>query len=250
MTSNAAQGSPWLGNDSGGSALGSYDAEYDMPSQVSVNSGLTLNAVQQSITAGGVTYPFTSGVLTTYGKMEFTGGYLQISIKQPSGDGAWPALWMLPGSGAGSSGDNFEIDMQEGGMTAGSANPNDVFSYHLHDSGGTFGGDVNAGVDLSAGFNTYGMNWIPGKSITFYLNGQQVGQITSAQTTIPDEPMELIMSNEVANSSASGWHTTLDGSTPNSMPMQVADVQLYQTPGSGETIMGSNVTAGSTGTGT
>ena len=90
MTSNAAQGTPWLGNGSGGSALGSYDAEYDMPSQVSVNSGLTLNAVQQSITAGGVTYPFTSGVLTTYGKMEFTGGYVQISMKQPSGDGAGP----------------------------------------------------------------------------------------------------------------------------------------------------------------
>ena len=63
--------------------------------------------------------------------------------------------------------------------------------------------------------------------------------------------MELIMSNEVANSTASGWHTTLDGSTPNSMPMQIADVQLYQTPGSGETIMGSNVTGtGSTETGT
>src|SRR5271157_5202620 len=29
-------------------------------------------------------------------------------------------------------------------------------------------------IDLSAGFNTYGMNWIPGKSITWYLNGQQV----------------------------------------------------------------------------
>src|SRR5271166_4132779 len=179
----------------------------------------------------GQTYPFTSGALTTYGKMEFTGGYLQISMKQPSGDGAWPALWMLPGSGAGSSGDNFEIDMQEGGMTAGSANPNDVFSYHLHDgSDATYNSTVNAGVDLSAGFNTYGIDWVPGQSITWYLNGQQVGQVTSAQTTIPDEPMELIMSNEVANSSASGWHTTMDGSTPNSMPMQVADVQLYQNP--------------------
>src|SRR5271166_1687433 len=254
VTSNAAQGAPWFDNGSGGSAMGDpgYDAEYDMPSQVSVNSGLTLNAVQQSITAGGVTYPFTSGVVTTYGKVEFTGGYLQISMKQPSGDGAWPALWLLPGAGAGSSGDNFEIDMQEGGMTDGSANPNDVFSGTLHDgSDATYNSTVNAGVDLSAGFNTYGIDWVPGQSITWYLNGQQVGQVTSAQTTIPDEPMELIMSNEVANSSASGWHTTMDGSTPNSMPMQVADVQLYQNPGSGETIMGSNVTGtGSTGTGT
>src|SRR5208337_1544238 len=70
------------------------------------------------------------------------------------------------------------------------------------------------------------------------------------QAQIPDEPMELIINNGVANSATSAWHTTLDSSTPYSMAMQVADVQVYQTPGSGETIMGSNVTGtGSTGTG-
>ena len=50
------------------------------------------------------------------------------------------------------------------------------------------------------------------------------------------------MSNEVASSSASGWHTTLDSSTPQSMPMQIGDVQLYQAPGSGDTVTGSNAT--------
>ena len=235
----------WLPNGSGGSALarpGSYNSEYDMPSQVSVNNGLTLTAVRQSITTPNGTYPVTSGVVTTYGKMEFDGGYLQISMKEPGGDGSWPSLWMLPGKSAGNASDNFEIDMQEGGYTDGSANPNDVLAYHLHTPSGTFGGDVNTGVDLTAGYNTYAINWVPGKSITWYLNGQAVAEITSAQAPIPNEPMELIMANTVANSTASGWHTTLDSSTPQSMPMQIGDVQLYQAPGSGDTITGSNAT--------
>lgn len=251
FTDNITGGAPWSGNGSGGSAVGGgNDADYAMPSQISVNNGLTITAVRQSITADGTTYPVTSGALSTYGKMEFTGGYIQISMKQPSGDGAWPALWLVPGKGAGLSGvDNFELDIQEGGVIDGSANPNNVFSYNLHAYSGSYsndtmhGGEVDTGVNLSAGFNTYGMNWIPGKSITFYFNGKQIGQITSAQAQIPDEPMELIMNLGVADTAASAWHTILDSSTPYSMAMQVADVQIYQTPGSGETIMGSNVTS-------
>jgi beta-glucanase (GH16 family) len=32
-------------------------------------------------------------------KFEFTGGYVQIGMKTPNGNGAWPALWMMPGRG-------------------------------------------------------------------------------------------------------------------------------------------------------
>jgi beta-glucanase (GH16 family) len=236
IASAASNGYPWYSTSSGGSGVGGvYEDEFDMPSQVSVSNGLTLDAVQQSITAtnnlgsGTVTqtFPVTSGVVSTYGKLDFDGGYLQISMKEPGGDGSWPGLWLLPGAGA-KSGDNFEIDIQEGGYTLGSANPNDVFAYHLHTSGGTFGGEVNTGIDLTAGFNTYAINWVPGVSITWYLNGAQIGEVTSAQAAIPNEPMELIMSNQVADSAASGWHTVLDSSTPQSMPMQIAGVQLYQ----------------------
>jgi beta-glucanase (GH16 family) len=249
ITSNAANGYPWFSYGQGGSGVGGfYEAEYDMPYDLSVNNGLTLNAVQQSIVApnrvNGVTamqtFPVTSGVVSTYGKMEFDGGYLQISMKEPGGDGSWPGLWLLPGKGAGSVGDNYEIDIQEGGFTSGSANPNDTFAYHLHTPNGTFGGVVDTGVDLTAGYHTYAINWVPGKSITWYLDGREIGQVTSAQAPIPNEPMELIMSNQVANSNAAGWHTTLDGSTPYSMPMQIGDVQLYQAPGSGDTVTGAN----------
>jgi len=253
LTSNAANGWAWNSNGSGGSGMGNQNnAEYDMPSQVSVSNGmLDLTAIRQPVNgiAGGTpyTFPVTSGSVTSYNNFEFNGGYLQISMKAPSGDGAWPALWLLPGAGAGSSGDNFEIDMQEGGML-GSGPANQNFAWHLHTPSGTFGGVVNTGVDLTAAFHTYAIDWQPGKSITWYLDGKQVGQVTSAQAPIPNEPMELMLSNTVANSSTSGWHTALDSSTPSTMQMQIDSIQLYQKAGSGETVKGANVTPGTTPT--
>ncbi|TJV07441.1 MAG: glycoside hydrolase family 16 protein [Mesorhizobium sp.] len=247
ITSNAANGWAWNSYGSGGSGPGgAYDADYDMPSQVSVSNGLLdLTAIKQPISGmnqgTAQTFPITSGAVSSYGNFEFNGGYLQISMKAPSGDGAWPGLWLMPGKGAGTSGDNFEIDMQEGGYT-GSGPANQAFSYHLHTPSGEFGGVVDTGIDLTAGFHTYGINWVPGESITWYLDGKQMAQVTSAQVPIPNEPMELIMSNQVANSNAAGWHTALDSSTPSSMQMLVDGVQLYQRAGSGDTVTGANVT--------
>jgi hypothetical protein len=40
--------------------------------------------------------------------------------------------------------------------------------------------------------------------------------------------MEVIMNSSVANSTASGWHTSVDSSAPSALAMQVGDVQPYQ----------------------
>jgi beta-glucanase (GH16 family) len=246
ITSNAAQGSPWNSNGSGGSGAGGpYDAEYFMPSQVAVSDGtLNLTAIKSSITGNNQgttqTFPITSGAVSSYGSFEFTGGYLQISMKAPAGDGAWPGLWLLPGKGAGNSRDNFEIDIQEGGYT-GSGPANQAFSANLHTPGGNFGKVINTGVDLTADFHTYAIDWVPGKSITWYLDGKQMAQVTSAQMPIPNQPMELIIDNQVANSNTAGWHTVLGSSTPSSMEMRVDAIQLYQPSGSGYSITGANI---------
>ncbi|RVD46434.1 glycoside hydrolase family 16 protein, partial [Mesorhizobium sp. M4B.F.Ca.ET.019.03.1.1] len=252
ITSNAADGWAWNSNGSGGSTPGGpYNADYDMPSQVSVSNGyLDLTAIKQAINGvnqGGVsqTFPITSGAVSSYGNFEFNGGYLQISMKAPSGDGAWPGLWLMPGDGAGSSGDNFELDIQEGGFT-GSGSADNNFSWHLHGPSGWVGDTIDSGIDLTGGFHTYGINWVPGESITWYLDGKQMAQVTSAQVAIPDEPMQLMMNLGVANDNASGWHTALDGSTPSSMQMLIDGVQLYQKAGSGDTVTGANVTPSTT----
>jgi beta-glucanase (GH16 family) len=172
-------------------------------------------------------YSWTSGAISTCGKFEFTGGYLQIGMEQPdTSSGMWPGLWMLPGSGASSTTDNFEIDLQEGGYT-GSGAANDAMAYHEHNSGNATGGVADTGVDLSAGFHVYGVAWVPGQSLTYYLDGHQLGQITSAELTISDEPMEVILDLQVAENT-SGWHTLTGSSTPSPSVMRVSEVQVYQ----------------------
>jgi beta-glucanase (GH16 family) len=169
-------------------------------------------------------------VISSYDKVEFDGGYLQVSMKEPTGDGSWPAIWLLPGAASRQETDNAEIDVQEGGFT-GSGNPNDVVANHLHETTLQYGNDTNVGTDLTAGYDTYGIDWVPGQSITWYLNGKETEKITSAQAHIPNEPMELILDEAVAGPSAWGWHTVADQHTPGNMAMMVNDIQLYQTPG-------------------
>jgi len=152
---------------------------------------------------------------------------VQIKAKMPAGAGTWPGLWMLPGPG-GRAGDNDEIDIFEGNYLAAGADPNDVDAWHLHTPGGVWGNATNVGTDLAAGYHVYGLRWVPGQSITWYVDDKVVGAVTRAQAPIPDEPMELILDLQVATSSASDWRTTADGSTPSPSSMQVAEVQVYR----------------------
>ena len=235
ITSRAANGWPWNANGSGGSSSANpssdYDEEYYVPSGVSEQNGnIDLRASEQS-TPGMLgttahTYPFSSGALTTYGKFELNGGYVQVEAKMPSGNGMWPGIWMLPGSGA-TNGDDYEIDVFEGGMTVAGASPLAVDAWHVHTPSGTFGSDENVGTDLSNGFHTYGMSWVPGQSITWYLDGRQIGQVTSATAPIPNEPMELIFTLQVADAATSSWHTVPDSTTPTVNDMLISGVQVY-----------------------
>jgi len=238
ITSAGAADQPWNSNGEGGSGVAAtspdYNADYDLPGQVSEANGVIDIRATETPTEGMLggspsLYPFASGVVSTYGKFEFTGGYVQIEAKMPGGDGMWPGLWMLPGSGATgvTTSDNFEVDIFEGGGLEGSASPDNVYSWHLHYPGGVYGANAVTNTNLTTSFNTYGLNWVPGQSITWYLNGAVIGQVTSAQATIPNEPMELIMNLQVANANTSSWHTVYDSSTPVNSDMLISGVQVY-----------------------
>jgi beta-glucanase (GH16 family) len=236
VTSNAAEGQPWNGDGRGGSTAANdpdYDAEYDLPGQVSQRDGTIILRATKTPTEGvlngaSTVFPFASGVLSTYGKFEFTGGYLQIRAKMPKAEGMWPCLWMLPGPG-GRNGDDYEIDLFEGGANHGGRGTSwrDMFAWHLHTPNGTLGADTNSGVNLTAGYNTYGLSWVPGTSMTWYLNGRVIGSLTSSQASIPDEPMELILSLQVATPAASYWHTVYSSSGPANDEMLISSVKVY-----------------------
>ena len=238
ITSAGAGGTPWNSNGEGGSTAAGYpdyDAEYDLARQVSQRGGTIILRATETPTRGILNgepseFPFASGVLSTYGKFEFTGGYVQITAKMPGAAGMWPGLWMLPGSGAKgvTAANTSEIDIFEGGARAPSGSTRaDMYSWHLHTPAGSYGANINSHVNLTTQFNTYGLRWVPGRSITWYLNGKFIGSITSARATIPDEPMELLISLQVATAAASYWHSVYNDFVPLNNQMLISSVKVF-----------------------
>jgi len=79
-----------------GSGCGNHELQHyvDAPGAVDVAGGcLVLTACRRSY---GGSHRFTSGRVNTHGKMTFTYGIVEASIRLPAtADGLWPAFWMM-----------------------------------------------------------------------------------------------------------------------------------------------------------
>ncbi len=196
------------------------------PSQVRVDAGLTLTA-QRNTNAYSADYPWMSGIVTTEGKFTLpaTGWYVQVEAKMPDqSQGMWPSIWFLPPV---PNTPFNELDGYEGGMKMGSEPPNMLMSTNYFADQGQQGSIPNTGADLSAGYHVYGIQYIPGQSITEFLDGRQVSQVlASGAVTITPEPYQIMLSLYVAAQQTSGWHTVTNADTPTST-MDVAEVQAY-----------------------
>jgi beta-glucanase (GH16 family) len=215
------------GLPAGDSAPGTFFHQtYFSPSQVTVNNGLTLTMVPDA-TYSSLGYRYRSGVVTTGDKFILRSGYVQIKAKMPDASrGGWPAIWFIdPSSGGGSQ----EIDLQEGGFSPtgaglpGGTPENKIFvsTYHTpSDRQSDF--SYATPKPMNAGFNIYGMEYIPGRSIKTYFNGTLVGSWTQ---NISTTPYEIVIWNTQASVNASGFHTT--GKSPSPSDLSVAEVQVY-----------------------
>jgi beta-glucanase (GH16 family) len=227
------QGDPIWNSDglpAGASAAGThFHQTYFSPSQVTVNDGLTLTMVRDT-KYSSLGYGYRSGVVTTGDKFTLRSGYVEIKAKMSEASrGGWPAIWFIdPSSGGGSQ----EIDLQEGGFTpAGAGLPSDtpennvfVSTYHTP-SGSQSDFSYATPKPMTAGFNIYGMQYIPGRSIKTYFNGRLVGSWTQDISTTP---YEIVIWNTQASVNSSGFHTT--GESPNPSVLNVAEVQVYALP--------------------
>ncbi|GAB3823293.1 carbohydrate-binding protein [Hymenobacter jeollabukensis] len=131
---------------------------------------LTITTRYEPSTVGGRNYAYTSAKLfskTAAGALQtFRYGRIEASIKLPSGQGVWPAFWMLPDPGNWPS--TGEIDIME----AKHKNPTSVAgTIHYDDNGWHFTGREATGtVDLSTGFHTYAVEWSPNQIKWFIDN--------------------------------------------------------------------------------
>jgi hypothetical protein len=194
---------------------------------VTIDNGLTLTA-QRNTNQYASTYPWISGIVTTEGKYSLPAGgwYAQVKAEMPDqSQGMWAAIWFMPDTGKSRV---PELDGYEGGMLNGSSTPqNQLGSSNYFAAQGQQGSIYDVGVDMSAGTHVYGIQFLPGTSITEYFDGRQMNQaLASSGVTIPAGTYELMLQLEVAASSASGWHTVTNANTPTSA-MKIAEVQVY-----------------------
>ena len=160
--------------------------------------------------------PYVSGLINTHGTFSQTYGYFEISAQVPSGQGLWPAFWLLPQSG------NWppEIDVLE---LLGHDPSTYYVGSHWTDATGSHAFDtqgISTGIDLSQGFHSYGTLWTA-DSITYYLDGMEV---YSMQTPAGmNEPMYLIAGLAVGGN----WPGAPDGTTQFPAEFQIDYIRAW-----------------------
>ena len=83
MGNGAAEGIPGWGNN---------ELQYYQPDNIIVADGvLTIEARAEDVSG----FNYSSGRIRTQGKVDFTFGRVEASIKLPSGQGLWSAFWLL-----------------------------------------------------------------------------------------------------------------------------------------------------------
>lgn len=171
---------------------------------VKVGDGvLTLEASRVSV---GGSEPFAGGVISTYQKHNFNGGYIEARILLPDTPGSWPAFWGL------FDGWPPEMDIMEypidsdGGTGYAETEYHTAFHYRNSSGGNSAGaGKVNPGSagDLGGTYHNFGAKWVEDQSVQFYFDGQEVSSFYNADAVAQMQHMYLMLNYAVA-----GWPGT------------------------------------------
>ena len=153
----------------GGWGNGEFECYTDRPENARVEDGCLVIEARREKYKGSY---YTSARLKTQGLRSFEYGRVEARIKLPGGMGIWPAFWLL--------GDDIasigwpacgEIDVME---HIGKDPPGVYGTMHGPGYSGALGVSkrLDAGVDASADFHVYAVEWGPG-SIRWYFDGRE-----------------------------------------------------------------------------
>ena len=159
------------GNEYNNPGWGNDELEYYKQENVSVKNGelhITAKREQTKVRYDGderdTTYKYTSGRITSSGKVSFKYGKIEAKIKLPAERGLWPAFWMFPEESAyGNWPHSGEIDIMEangGSSQASSAALHYSLSNGQHTwqvGGKSYGGRGNPGSITD--YHVYGVIW-------------------------------------------------------------------------------------------
>lgn len=166
---------------------------------------------------------FTSGCISTERSHAQRYGYFEVRARMPAGRGFWPALWLLPTSGAWPP----EIDIVE----ISGARPRSLWTnVHAH-------GNPNppadpslpgpgrwheAGADVTEAFHVYAAEWTP-DAITFFFDGAPISR--RLDHGIHEEM--YFLANLAVGSKDPNWIPDPDASTPFPGVFAIDYVRIY-----------------------
>lgn len=131
---------------------------------------------------------YTSTRITTAGKKEFTYGYMEARAKIPSGQGIWPAFWML-GANIGKVSWPLagEIDIME----YVGKEPHTLYNtLHTKATHGDHASSHKTVVGkIEEGFHTYGVDWTK-DSMVFYYDGKAMYTYAPKDKNIENWPFD------------------------------------------------------------
>lgn len=217
---NASNWTAEIGTGSGG--WGNNELQYytNRTQNLQVTGGnLAITALKESY--GGMNY--TSARIKTQGLKNFTYGKIEARIKLPSGQGLWPAFWML-GSNLPTVGWPYsgEIDVMERVNNNAFVNG----TVHWDANGHAEFGRVSGNLDFSQ-FHVYSVEW-DANYIRWFVDGTQFNEILIQNGTGSTEefqkPFFLLLNLAVGGN----WPGSPNNSTPFPAQMLVDYVRVYQ----------------------
>lgn len=172
---------------------------------------------------------YTSARITTQDKVEHAYGRIEARLKIPTGQGVWPAFWMLGSEFPETTWpDSGEIDIMENvGHIPGTVHGT------VHGPGYSGGGGIGASYDHPDGgaftddFHVFAVDWTPG-SITWSVDDVPFNTITSADVGgnpwVYDQEFFMILNVAVGGE----WPGYPDGSTQFPQELVVDYVRVYE----------------------
>lgn len=210
---------PWANTPAGCSNFGNPELQWFLPSQVGA-SGNTLNLTASKIPTTGTnpngspqTFPWRSGMITTFNSFQFTYGYVQFTAQVPAGNGMWSTFWLLPKS------TYWPPEIDIAAILGSNPKKVSVF-YHPTGAGRVPEGTAISSKSYATGFHTYALDWEP-NSLTWYVDGHKIEQYRG---TTPSIPMYLLADLAVEDTFGDGP----DASTPPNAVLAIKEIKVFQ----------------------
>ncbi|RKR84561.1 glycosyl hydrolase family 16 [Mucilaginibacter gracilis] len=218
-TDGAPDPNKW-GYDLGGGGWGNSEQEYytnRSQNAVVQNGVLKITVLKESYNGSS----YTSARLLSKNKFAFTYGHVDIRAQLPSGQGPWPALWML-----GSNVDTMiwpacgEIDIME----QNGSNSNKIYGtlHYPGHSGANGNGNTTIIANATTSFHIYSLDWSP-SAIKIYVDGN-LFQTVANSSSIPFNHDFFVILNVAMGGTFGG---SVDPAIT-SATMQVDYIRVYQ----------------------